>query len=37
VEVRRLKVSDAVHHCAIGGNGRVQLAAPFDDALKQIG
>jgi hypothetical protein len=26
VEVRRLEVGDAVHQCAIGGDGRVQLS-----------
>jgi hypothetical protein len=34
VEVRRLEVGDAVHQCAIGGDGRVQLAPPLDDALR---
>ncbi|WP_203453974.1 hypothetical protein [Jiangella aurantiaca] len=34
VEVRRLEVGDAVHQCAIGGDARVQLAAPLDDALR---
>jgi hypothetical protein len=34
MEVRRLEVGDAVHQCAIGGDGRVQLAAPLDDALR---
>jgi len=37
VEVRRLEVGDAVHQCAIGGDGRVQLAAPLDDALRKTG
>jgi hypothetical protein len=34
VVVRRPEGSDAVHQCAIGGDGRVQLAAPLDDALR---
>jgi hypothetical protein len=37
VEVRPLKAGDAVHQCAIGGDGHVQLAAPLDDALSQTG
>jgi len=37
VEVRRLEVGDAVLQCAIGGDGRVQLAAPLDDALRKTG
>jgi hypothetical protein len=27
VEVHRLEIGDAVHQCAIGGDGRVQLGA----------
>jgi hypothetical protein len=34
VEARRLDVDDAVISCVIGGDGRVQLAAPLDDALR---
>jgi hypothetical protein len=34
VEVRGLEAGDAVHQCAIGGDGRVQLVAPLDDALR---